>query len=73
GFTIEDQGIGMTAQETAQIFERFWRADKSGKHPGAGLGMSIVKDIVALHGGRIVIASMPARGTRVTVWLPAAA
>ena len=41
--------------------------------PGSGLGMSIVKEIMDIHGGRIEIASKPLQGTSVTLWLPRAA
>jgi signal transduction histidine kinase len=71
GVRIRDRGIGMTPAETARVCERFFRADTSGKIPGTGLGMSIVKEIMELHGGRVEIASEPGAGTEVTLWLPA--
>jgi PAS domain S-box-containing protein len=71
GVRIADCGIGMTAEQLGRIFERFYRADTSGKIPGTGLGMSIVKEIIELHGGRIDIDSSPGQGTTVTLWLPA--
>ncbi len=52
------------------MFERFYRADPSGTIPGTGLGMSLVKEIVELQGGRVDIESQPGEGTRVTLWLP---
>lgn len=72
GVRIRDRGIGMTPAETARVCERFYRADTSGKIPGTGLGMSIVKEIMELHGGRVEIVSVPGVGTEVTLWLPAA-
>jgi two-component system, OmpR family, sensor histidine kinase VicK len=72
GLEVADHGIGMTPEQLARVFERFFRADASGAIPGTGLGMSIVKEIVDLHGGRIELASTPGEGTRVVVWLPAA-
>ncbi|CAK0747977.1 putative Histidine kinase [Gammaproteobacteria bacterium] len=72
GICITDQGIGMTPQQLNRIYERFYRADTSGKIPGAGLGMSIVKEIIELHGGVIEIVSELGIGTRVTLWLPMA-
>ena len=51
---------------------RFYRADPSGNIPGTGLGMSLVKEIVELQGGRVEIASALGRGTTVTLWLPLA-
>ncbi len=67
---VSDQGLGMTPAELARCFERFYRADTSGKIPGTGLGLCIVKEIIDLHGGRIDIQSVPGQGTTVAVWLP---
>ena len=72
GVQIDDEGIGMTPEQLARVSERFYRADASGNIPGTGLGMSIVKEIVELLGGSLALASEPRRGTRVTLWLPAA-
>ena len=71
GIRITDQGIGMTPAQMARVFERFYRADSSGKVPGTGLGMSIVQEIITLHRGKIDIASTSGKGTTVTLWLPA--
>ncbi len=73
GIRISDHGIGMAPEQLARICERFYRADTSGQIPGTGLGMSIVKEIVELHGGQLEIASQPGAGTTVTIWLPGAA
>jgi signal transduction histidine kinase len=73
GVQVEDQGIGMTAEQLARVAERFYRADASGNVPGTGLGMSIVKEVLELQGGRLQLASEPGVGTRVTLWLPVAA
>lgn len=70
GIRIRDEGIGLTPAQLARVCERFYRADASGSIPGTGLGMSIVKEITELHGGRLHIESEPARGTCVTLWLP---
>ncbi len=70
GVEISDQGIGMTAAQSARVFERFYRADPSGHIPGTGLGMSIVKEIIEIHGGRVVIESIFGTGTTVTILLP---
>jgi len=69
---IRDRGIGMTPQQLARVGERFYRADTSGKIPGTGLGMSIVREIVELHGGELELASAPGAGTTVSLWIPAA-
>ncbi|ADL54793.1 ATP-binding protein [Gallionella capsiferriformans] len=72
GLRISDRGIGMTAEQLSHVFERFYRADDSGKFPGTGLGMSIVQEIITLHGGHIDIESQSGTGTIVTLWIPAA-
>ncbi len=72
GIEIRDHGIGMTPAQVARTGERFYRADASGKILGTGLGMSIVKEIVELHGGAIAIDSTIGAGTTITLWLPIA-
>jgi two-component system OmpR family sensor kinase len=69
---VADDGAGMTADEVAHAFDRFWRADSSRvhNHSGAGLGLSIVRAIVEAHRGTITIDSAPSKGTRVIVTLP---
>ena len=67
GFEVTDQGIGMSPAEVAQVGERFFRADASGHVPGTGLGMSIVKELVALMHGRLQIDSTPGQGTSVRI------
>jgi signal transduction histidine kinase len=69
GFQVEDAGIGMTEDQLAHVFERFWRADASGNIPGTGLGMSISNEIIRLMGGMIEIVSQAGMGTKMTVWL----
>jgi signal transduction histidine kinase len=73
GLRVTDQGIGMQPEQLARVCERFYRADQSGVVPGTGLGMSLVKEILDLHTGRIDIQSQPGQGTTVTLWWPAAA
>ncbi len=61
-----DNGCGMDANTLSRIFEVFY----STKPAGSGLGLATVKRIVEAHGGRITVASEPARGTRFTISLP---
>lgn len=72
GVEVQDHGIGMTAEQVARVCERFYRADTSGQIPGTGLGMSIVKEIIDLHGGDVEVHSQPGVGTTVRLWLPTA-
>ena len=69
GLRVIDRGMGMTPEQLARVCERFYRADTSGKIPGTGLGMSIVSEILALHGGRVEITSELGAGTEVTLWI----
>jgi len=69
---IVDQGMGMTTGQQKRIFERFYRAHPSSRIPGTGLGMSIVKEIMALLDGRVELQSTPGQGTRVSLIFPAA-
>lgn len=70
GLRFVDGGIGMAPEQLRRVCERFYRADPSGNIPGTGLGMSLVKEITELHGGRIDIDSEAGCGTTVTLWLP---
>jgi len=74
GFRIEvkDQGIGMQPEVLRRIFDKFYRADKSGSIPGTGLGLSFVKRYLDSLGCTIKVDSTPGEGTRVRVWLPVA-
>jgi signal transduction histidine kinase len=67
---ITDAGIGLSAAQLSRVGERFYRADASGKVPGTGLGMSIVKEIVDIHRGQVEIVSQPGQGTAVTLLFP---
>lgn len=69
-FSVEDQGLGVPKEQQARIFDRFESRSHGSKHRGAGLGLSIVKNLVDLHGGKVTFDSEPGRGTRVTVAFP---
>ena len=71
--SITDTGIGMTAEEVVAIFEPFQQADTSlaRKHEGTGLGVSITRALLQLHGGRLEIKSEPNVGTTASIILPA--
>ena len=68
---ISDTGIGVAQQDQARIFEKFERGH--GREGGAGLGLSLVKSLVDLHGGQIELKSAPGSGTTVTIHIPDAA
>ncbi|HXV21796.1 MAG TPA: PAS domain-containing sensor histidine kinase [Desulfuromonadales bacterium] len=72
-FSVADRGIGMTPEQVARVFDKFYRADASDTAvSGLGLGMSIVRNIVEAHGGRIWVESEPGRGTTAHFLLPLA-
>jgi signal transduction histidine kinase len=73
GVRVEDRGEGMDEETRRRIFERFYRAESAAATAGTGLGMSIVKEIIDIHGGRVQIETAPGAGTAVTLWLPRAA
>jgi PAS domain S-box-containing protein len=69
---VQDTGLGIPEEEQAQLFTRFFRSSTASEHAiqGTGLGLTIVKAIVTLHGGGISVRSAHERGTTVTVSLP---
>ncbi|MCD9025213.1 sensor histidine kinase [Cohnella silvisoli] len=69
---VSDAGIGISPEDQKQIFERFFKADRSHsrKYDGSGMGLAIVKQIVSLHQGDIRVESEPGRGTTFIVTLP---
>lgn len=68
---IQDQGIGIPAQDLPQLFQAFHRASNVGTIQGTGLGLSIVKHCLDLHQGSIAVESREGEGTCFTVTLPA--
>jgi len=71
--SVRDNGAGMTAEEQGRAFDEFFRANhaRTAQVPGAGLGLSIVKQLVDLHQGRVAVQSGPGEGSTFTVSLPA--
>ncbi|WP_045837225.1 PAS domain-containing sensor histidine kinase [Hyphomicrobium sp. 99] len=69
-FRVEDAGIGIPKDQIGRVFQRFESRSRGSEHRGAGLGLSIAKSLVELHGGNIEISSEEGRGTRVVVRIP---
>jgi PAS domain S-box-containing protein len=71
GFTVSDNGCGISSAHLEHVFEPFFTTKEPGK--GTGLGLAIARNVVIEHGGSIKIDSRPGEGTTVTVELPLAA
>jgi two-component system OmpR family sensor kinase len=69
---VRDQGPGMSQEEAARAFERFWRADPSRTREsgGAGLGLAIVSAITEAHGGRAEVDTAPGEGATFRIRIP---
>jgi signal transduction histidine kinase len=70
-FKVIDQGRGIPSEILDKVFNRFHSNTKGSTHTGAGLGLSIVRSFVELHGGRVLVDSAPGEGTTVTCIFPA--
>jgi len=70
---VADTGIGIAADDLRYVFTRFWRGDRSRSRAtgGAGIGLSIVRELVKAHDGRVDVDSTLGQGSRFTVTLPA--
>lgn len=69
--TVSDEGVGMTSDQVARIFEKFYRVDASNTaKEGLGLGMAIVKSIIDAHSGQIWVDSEVGKGTKISFSLP---
>jgi len=67
--TVADTGIGIPPADQARVFEKF---ERGVRQSGAGIGLSLVKSLIELHGGTVVIESASEEGTRITCRLPLA-
>ncbi len=72
--TVADQGPGLSPEQAAHVFERFYRADPSRSRPrgGSGLGLAIVASIVRAHQGEVSATARPDQGTMFTIRIPVA-
>ena len=68
--TVEDNGVGIAPESLPYIFNRFYRADTTGKIKGTGLGLAIVRHAVEAHGGSVGAESTPGQRTVFTIKLP---
>jgi len=68
--SVIDTGIGIPESDRDRVFGKFERTNLHMHQTGAGLGLSLVKNLVELHGGRIEVASNPQKGTRISCFIP---
>ena len=68
--SVIDTGIGIPEADRERVFGKFERANSQARQSGAGLGLSLVKSFVELHGGRIEIDSEVDKGTRINCYIP---
>lgn len=68
--TVTDDGIGIAESDLPHIFDRFYRVDAVRDRSGTGLGLSLSKEIAALHGGSLTASSTLGKGSRFTLRLP---
>lgn len=73
--TVRDAGMGIASEDLGHIFEPFYRSREAvaAQIHGSGLGLSVVRQIVEAHGGRIVVQSAVGNGSAFTIFLPCAA
>ena len=69
-FSVIDTGIGISKEDQQKIFSPFVQLQENQRHTGAGLGLSLVKSIVDLHGGEVHLDSDTGKGTKVTCLIP---
>lgn len=70
--TVRDEGIGIRPEALGHIFDKFYQVEPSHASAGSGLGLALVKRILALCGGEITVESTPDAGSSFCVSLPAA-
>ncbi len=70
-FSVKDKGAGISEEQKARIFDKFYQGDSSHKSEGNGLGLSLVKRIVDIYGGTVEMQNLPEGGCVFTVALPA--
>ncbi len=70
--SVQDTGIGIAAEQLPHVFDRFHRVEgvRARTHEGTGIGLALVHDLVALHGGTASARSEPGRGTTIEVTIP---
>ncbi|MBI3498462.1 MAG: PAS-domain containing protein [Proteobacteria bacterium] len=69
--SVSDTGVGIAESDRERVFDRFERGQQSGRAAGAGLGLSLVRSLIELHGGEVTLDSALGQGTTITCLVPA--
>lgn len=67
---VSDTGPGISGEDQAHIFERFWRGRNAGSTAGSGIGLAVVAQLVDAHGGSVAVDSQPGIGTSIVLSFP---
>jgi signal transduction histidine kinase len=67
---VRDTGVGIPSADLPRVWDRLYRGDASRSERGLGLGLSVVRAIIAAHGGRVAVQSEPGKGSTFTIILP---
>lgn len=68
---VQDQGIGLSADELPRVFERFFRSRNAAGKPGVGLGLNIARHLARIQQGEVTADAVEGHGATFTLWLPA--
>jgi two-component system OmpR family sensor kinase len=69
-FDVSDTGVGLSSEQQARVFDRFYKQDASRSRTGTGLGLSIVRAIAEAHGGHATVGSIPGQGSTFSITIP---
>ena len=67
---VADDGMGIKEEETAKIFQRFYRSRQAAEEKGVGIGLYLTREIIREQGGYVKVASSPGAGSVFSVFLP---
>ena len=68
--SVRDFGVGLDAEESLRVFDRFWRADPARVQGGTGLGLPIAREDALLHGGSLAASGTPGEGAEFVLTIP---
>ena len=67
---IEDTGIGISEEDSAKVFSRFYRSREVSSEEGVGIGLCLAREIITGDGGYIRLESVPGKGSTFSVYIP---